>query len=276
MPSSKVTSALEGLRSRLEAAESRAERRYQTVDVATFAEKDLKLKLDPWQKDVLEGAWKRALLNISRQGGKSTVAAVLGLYEALYRPGSLTIIVSPSDRQSGELFRKLVALRDLLPQDFELIEDTKRSMTVRGGGRVASLPGSEATIRGFSAATLIVEDEASRVPDELYQAVRPMLATTNGRLVLASTPFGRRGHYFEEWTNGGDGWKRVEVPATSIPRISEEFLEEEKAALGTWFYEQEYLCRFVETNDAFFRHEDIHAALSSDVKPLFPTIGAQP
>jgi hypothetical protein len=274
MPSNRVTSALDELRSSVDAFETRLERSRRPQDIVSFAEANLQLHLDPWQRDVLTSDWRRALLNVTRQGGKSTVAAVLGLYEALYRAGSLTVIVSPSDRQSGELFRKLVALRGLLPQDFELLEDTKRSMSVRGGGRVASLPGSEATIRGFSAATLVIEDEASRVDDALYMSVRPMLATTNGRLLLMSTPFGRRGHFFEEWNSGTDGWKRVEVRASSIPRISASFLEEERAALGDWWFRQEYDCQFVANEETFFRHEDIHAALTPDVKPLFLRTGA--
>jgi len=236
------------------------------VDV--FAREDLGLDLDPWQEEIVAGDWRRALLNVTRQGGKSTVAALLGLYEALYRPGSLTLIVSPSDRQSGELFRKLVTLRDQLPDTFDLIEDTKRSMSVAGGGRVASLPGSEATIRGFSAATLIVEDEASRVDDDLYLSVRPMLATTNGRLLLMSTPFGKRGHFYQAWTDGG-GWTKVRVPATNIPRIAPGFLEEERAAMGDWWYRQEYLCDFVQADDAFFRDGEAESAITSDVKPLF-------
>lgn len=264
---SRVKTALSALRDAVDAAEARQERREQPLDVVAFAEKHLHLDLDPWQTDVLRGSWKRAILNVTRQGGKSTVAALLGLYEALYRPGSLTLIVSPSDRQSGELFRKLVALRNQLPQDFELLEDTKRSMTVRGGGRVASLPGSEATIRGFSAASLIVEDEASRVEDELYMAVRPMLATTNGRLLLMSTPFGKRGHFHREWSEGA-GWKKVRVPASQIPRISPGFLEEERAALGDWWYRQEYECDFVESVDSVFRHDDVMRALRDDIEPL--------
>ena len=228
----------------------------------------LGLDLDPWQRDVLLSDSKRTLLNVTRQGGKSTVAAILGLYEALFVPHSLTLIVSPSDRQSGELFRKLVALRDALPQSFELLEDTKRSMSVKGGGRVASLPGSEATIRGYSAATLIVEDEAARVEDELYMSVRPMLATTDGRLLLMSTPFGKRGHFWREWSDGR-GWSKVRVPATKIPRISHEFLEGERAAMGDWWYRQEYLCEFVQAEDAFFRDDDVRAALNPDVKPIF-------
>lgn len=68
--------------------------------------------------------------------------------------------------------------------------------------RIVSLPSSEATVRGFSGAALIVEDEASRVPYDLYCAMWPMLAISGGRLVLMSTPFGKRGHFFEEWTQG--------------------------------------------------------------------------
>jgi hypothetical protein len=240
------------------------------ADPARFATEALGFTLDPWQRDVLEGDWSRALLNVSRQAGKSTTAAVLGLFEALYRPGSLTIIVSPSDRQSAELFRKIVELRAQLPrQQVPLVDDTKRGMSVAGGGRVVSLPGSEATVRGFSAATLIVEDEASRVPDELYQAVRPMLATTDGRLLLMSTPAGKRGHFYNAWSEGGSVWMRVRVPATEIPRIRASFLAEERAALGDWVYRQEYACEFVETDDVFFRDDDIRAAITTDVKPLF-------
>ena len=55
------------------------------------------------------------------------------------------------------------------------------------------LPANEATVRGFSAVSLMVVDEAARVPDDLYEAVKPMLAVTDGALWLMSTPFGRRG-----------------------------------------------------------------------------------
>lgn len=79
-----------------------------------------------------------------------------------------------------------------------------------------------------------------RVPDELYQAVRPMLATTNGRLILMSTPAGRWGHFWKEWSDGGDARKRVRVPGDQIQRIRAEFRIEEHAALADWVYRQEY------------------------------------
>ena len=237
-------------------------------DRVAFA-RSLGLDLDPWQADFITSDGKRDLLNCSRQAGKSTAAALLALHESLYSPGSVTVCVSPSQRQSSELFRKVVELRDQLPYQPALLEDNRLSMNVAGGGRVLSLPGSEATIRGISAVTLLIEDEAARVGDALYQAIRPMLAIKNGRLVLMSTPFGKRGHYWREGSEGGDGWQRVRVPATMVPRISPEFLEEEKAALGSWVYAQEYECTFVEAEDAFFRETDLTSAVTSDVKPLF-------
>jgi len=239
------------------------------LDPVAFASEALGLELDPWQQGVISSTGKRDLLNCSRQAGKSTTAAVLGLHEALYKPGSLTILVSPSQRQSSELFRKVIELREKLSSGTcGLTEDNKLSMTVKGGGRVLSLPGSEATIRGFSGATLIVEDEASRVPDELYMAIRPMLAVRDGRLILMSTPFGKRGHFWREW-DAGTTWDRVEVPAHKVPRISAAFLDEERSSMGSWWFEQEYLCQFKESTDAVFSHDAVMGALSDDVQPLF-------
>ena len=238
------------------------------LDPVAFATEVLGLELDLWQRGVLSSTGKRDLLNCSRQAGKSTTAAVLGLHSALYRPGSLTLLVSPSLRQSGELFRKVLELREALPTKPDLSEDNKLSMSVRGGGRVVSLPGSEATIRGFSGATLIVGDEAARVDDALYMAVRPMLAVNNGRLILMSTPFGKRGHFWREWSEGRT-WQRVEVPATEVPRISQEFLAEERASMGDWWFSQEYMCEFRESTDSVFSHDAVMGALSDDIKPLF-------
>jgi len=243
------------------------------ADRVLFAQA-LGIDLDPWQAAFITSTSKRDLLNCSRQAGKSTAAAVLALHEALHSPDSVTVLVSPSQRQSSELFRKVVEFRNLLPAAPDLLEDNRLSMHVRGGGRVLSLPGSEATIRGISAVTLLVEDEAARVDDDLYRTVRPMLAVRNGRLVLMSTPFGKRGHFHHEWSDGGDGWKRVRVPATEVPRISPGFLEEERAALGDWWYRQEYLCDFVEAEDAFFLEADVRNAITVDVQPLFAPGGA--
>ncbi len=224
---------------------------------------------DPWQRErVLLGKGKRVLLNCCRQSGKSTVVAALALHRALIMPGSLILLVSPSLRQSSELFGKALGFLNMLSRRPRLIEENKLSIRFLNGSRIVSLPGKEGTIRGFSGAALIIEDEAARVPDNLYRAVRPMLAVSGGSLMLLSTPFGKRGHFFEEWTNGGPGWERIRVKAEECPRIPPEFLEEERKALGEWWYRQEYECEFSETEDNIFSYDLIQSAIDPDVTAL--------
>src|SRR5207249_8810164 len=105
--------------------------------------------------------------------------------------------------------------------------------------RIIALPESERTIRGYSGARLLVVDEAARVDDGLYRSVRPMLAVSRGRLLALSTPFGRRGWFFDAW-EGAEDWQRLKITADQCPRITPEFLAEERRALGERWFAQEY------------------------------------
>lgn len=238
-----------------------------SMDPVSFAN-SLGFIPDPWQKDVLRWDGKRLLMNCSRQSGKSTLSAILALHRALYFSMSLILLLSPSLRQSSELFRKVTEFLRKLSVRPRLLEDNRLSCVLSNKSRIVSLPSSENTIRGFSGAHLIIEDEAARVDDNLYRTIRPMLAVSNGRLILMSTPFGKRGHFFDEWT-GDNSWERIKVPATECPRITPEFLEEERKSLGEWWYQQEYLCEFEESVTSVFRAEDIQAALSEEVQKWF-------
>jgi hypothetical protein len=82
-----------------------------------------------------------------------------------------------------------------------------------------------------------------------------------------STPFGKRGHFWETWEAGA--FNRVKVPATEVPRISPEFLAEEKRSMPLWWYLQEYMCEFQESVDQVFGYEYVMAALSDDFEPFF-------
>lgn len=225
---------------------------------------------DPWQADVLKSDAHQMMLLCSRQSGKSTVSSVLGLHKALYTDNSLTLLASPSLRQSQELFRKikdgLNPLRSTAPG---LSAESALRLEFSNGSRIVALPGSEATIRGYSGVDLLIVDEATRVPDELYQAVRPMLAVSGGRIVLLSTPFGKRGFFFHEWAESLDAWLRIKITADKCPRIDREWLARERNLIGDWWYRQEYMCEFVETTDSVFSYDDIARAISPDVKPLF-------
>jgi len=205
--------------------------------------RNLGLEPDPWQMDVLETTEQRLLLNCCRQAGKSTVVALLGLAEALWLPKSLVLIVSRSLRQSSELFRKVRGFYEQLSQPIRK-RLTNSELVLSNFSRIVCLPCNESTIRGFSSVSLVILDEAARVPDDIYKAVRPMLAVSNGRMICLSTPRGKRGFFFQAWTRGGADWKRIEVPAGKVPRIPADFLEAERRALIDTDFRQEYECSF--------------------------------
>ncbi len=221
---------------------------------------------DPWQTDVLRSDAPRLLLNCCRQSGKSTTCAIKAVYVAVYEPGSLILLLSPSQRQSGELFRKAAAVYRSLGRPVPSESENALSLALENGSRIVSLPGSESTIRAYSAVRLLLIDEASRVPDETIAAVRPMLAVSGGQLIALSTPYGRRGWWYEAWEDGGPTWKRVRVPASECPRISPAFLDEERATLGDWFYRQEYECEFGDAQAAAFAVADIEAMFREEVE----------
>lgn len=230
---------------------------------------------DPWQARVLRSGAARLLLNCSRQAGKSTVSSVLGLHTTLYTPDSLVLLVSPSERQSGELFRKLLAVYRDMGRPVPAVSENKFSLELANGSRVVALPGNEENLRGFSAVRLLIIDEASRVADALYRAVRPMLATSDGRLVTMSTPFGKRGWWYEAWQaahEGREAWDCYEVPASACPRISSHFLAEERASMGEWWFRQEYGCEFVEVLGGLFSPEAIDAAFDAGGDLFFPEL----
>ena len=222
-----------------------------------------------------------------------------GPLTAILEPPALVLIVARAQRQAAELLAQVKLLyallnrkatapppwapkpvkqleadderRGLTPHE-ALTQDSASSMEMANGSRIITLPGKTARSSATPPPACIVIDEASRVPDTLYYAVRPMLAVSGRPLVCLSTPFGKRGWFFEAWEGRGkakDTWRRVEVRRGTAHASRPSSWQRREAEMGPRWYRQEYLCSFEDTVDAVFAHEDIQAALSDDVKPLF-------
>lgn len=259
-----------------------------------------------WQRFILEevaDGRTRVIVNGARQGGKSTVVSGLPAHKARFQPGTLSLILSASERQASDTFGKV---KDFLALDeLALVSEAGTDhLAIVGGGKVLSLPATQKTVRGKSSPRIVIIDEMSQVPDALYKAVRPMFVdNAKAALILISTPWGKRGQFHETWTATGDRWLRVEVRApwdivrgpdgtpTLVdaepeetyrarklregihafysPRHKDrEFMQEELSVIGERWFRQEYLCEFVEAEDSAFTYEDIAAAFDAHVAPL--------
>jgi hypothetical protein len=258
---------------------------------------------DPWQERVATTDGDQLLL-CHRQAGKSTIVGAVALEDATSEEESLVLCVSPSLRQSGELYRKVKQFYNAA-RPMALRRDTALSMELANGSRIMSLPGNEQTLVGFSRVKRLIIDEAARTTDAMYYALRPMLAVSQGNILALSTPWGKRGWFYEAWQGkeatqdallrledivtilAGLGitvteadlpsaaqlarldWHRTLVTAKDSTRLAKAFLARERRDVPDLYFRQEWLCEFVEAMDAVFRYDDLQATLHPELTPLF-------
>ena len=232
-----------------------------------FCHDRLGFEPDPWQAQLLNSTARQIILNMGRQVGKSTVTAALALHTALYHPGSLVLVIAPSQRQSRELFIKIHGFLQRLEPPETLEEETKLSLMMSNGSRAVVLPGDGRTIRGYSSPALILMDEAAFIADEVFDAVLPMLAAApEGRIVLMSTPHISAGFFYNLWQNA-DGWERMEFKSADCPRASKEWLDARRREDPLRFA-REYECQFGSPDDSLFTVEMVDRCVVGDFEPL--------
>ena len=216
---------------------------------------------DPWQTEVLASDHPRKILCCGLQTGKSTVAGILAIHKALTVPGATVLVVAPGERQAKLLFGKAAGLYKRAGYPLPAHSERRTGLELSNGSVIEALPAVERTTRGYSVDLLIV-DEAAAVPDMDYMGILPALIATQGEQVLLSTPRGKRGFFHELW-HGDDDWQRVMVRSDETPRIRVEDLEIFKRTMPLQFWEQEFLCAWLDTEGGLFSYSDVEAALAA-------------
>jgi hypothetical protein len=220
----------------------------------------------PWQERVMRSEARRHLILCNRQAGKSTTVGAKACHGMLYAPG-IYLIIAPSLRQSKLLFQKVVSTYQRLEDVPTIRRSTDTELVLANGSHLFALPGDDdANIRGFSAPRAVIVDEASRVSDKVYAALRPMLAASpEGKLIALTTPWGRRGWFFEAWDTGTH-WDRTTITALDCPHISPEYLEEERGNMSEWQFRAEFLCEFTDNDESFFSSELVDSMIDNTIE----------
>ena len=137
-----------------------------------FALKTLEFPADAPQQAILASASRRIAICCTRQWGKSTTAALKALHHALTNPASLVLIASRTRRQAGETLDKAIDFARILDIRIRRANRHPDSLLLPNHSRIIALPGKPDSLRGYSAVSLLIVDEAAYVLDELYHAVR--------------------------------------------------------------------------------------------------------
>ena len=219
----------------------------------------MKLKWDKWQTEVLEFEGN-ITIRAGRQVGKSEVISEKAARLALKYPGTKTMIIAASQRQSSLLFEKVRANIDTREKDegisLYLEKPTMTKILLKNGSRIYCLPTGRTGhfIRGFDLDFLIA-DEAAFIPESVWLAVMPMIAVSRkvkgfGFIILLSTPFGKGGYFFHSFTD--DAFRSFHVSSETCVRIPRSFLKKERESLTKDQYRQEYLGEFSDEWNQFF------------------------
>lgn len=239
-------------------------------DAAFFAERALGLELDDLQREVLDHTIDYGIVNCCRQYGKTFMLALKAVHQMVFWPDSTVLVVAPTQRQAGELIRRVYSFLAKLGWKCKSDGVTRPSLALENGSRILGLPSRADTIRGYSP-QLVIVDEAAFCPDEVEAALRPMMLNRRTRraLWLISTPNGRRGMFYDTWSQKTDlRWRKFSRTAVECAWIREEDLRAERERLGEEKFAQEYLCEFLESRRALVRGDQIVRAFDAELVPL--------
>jgi len=245
-------------------------------DPVDFCTKLLNYTPTSYQRELLAAlpsGSKRIVLRWARQSGKTQSLASAIIWFCATRPGSLALIVAPGLRQSMILRDKVHALIDRMPKERRraLIRRRLRTtITLRNGSTIVALPNSENLLRGYTANLVVCDEAAFFHNDEaIFTGVlTPMLATTDGAMIVSSTPWGTKTIFHQ--LNHDPDWQLIHVPWTRAlqegvykPTFTTEV--EKIKATNPQHYRMEYEAEFTEDTDTWLPQDLLAKAVSGDL-----------
>jgi phage FluMu gp28-like protein len=246
-------------------------------DPVQFIEEYLDYTPTSYQRELIdhitEGR-KRIVLRWARQSGKSWILASLLIWHCARNPNHLALIVAPGLRQSMILRDKIHELLDKIPLPRRraiLRQRLRTTIKFRNGSQIVALPNSEHLLRGYTANLVICDEAAFFHNDEtIFQHIlTPMMATTNGTMIVSSTPWGQKTVYYQ--INQDPDWVLVHAPWTRAlndgiydPEFAKEIDKIRQSRPQT--YTMEYLAEFIEDIDTWLPQDLLAKSVRHDLE----------
>lgn len=218
-------------------------RRYRN-DPVLFALEVLGVTLDDWQAELMKAVARGERRISVRSGhgvGKSTTVAILCIWYLLTRYPVKIVITAPT---SAQLFDALFAeikrwinvmpptLQQLLNVKADRIELVAAPESAFISARTSRAESPEALQGIHSDNVLLVADEASGVPEAVFEAAAGSMSGEHACTILLGNPTRSSGFFFDTHNRLRDQWKTLRVSCVDSPRVSKEYVEEMKQRYG--------------------------------------------
>ena len=207
-------------------------------DPVLFVKEVLGVDPDPWQEKFL-GAIARGDRKISvRSGhgvGKSTASSWAMLWYFMTRSPVKVVVTAPTssqlyDAMFAELKRWInampVPLQGLLTVKQERIEFNAAPTEMFISARTSRAEQPEALQGIHSEYVMLVADEASGVPEQVFEAAAGSMSGHNAVTLLLGNPVRSSGFFYDTHTRLAGEWTTFQVACTDSPRVSDEYVKE--------------------------------------------------
>jgi len=230
------------------------------------------LKVYPHQDLILNDPSKQILLNIARQTGKSTAAAIKAIHTAYWNTNALIIIMSATKPQALEVVRKIktylltsdVSFKTLMPRNKEnKAEGELKNPGAKTISRIISVPATDGA-RGYSPDLVICDDMAFwEDADTIFnQVVQPMVDATGGSILALSTPNGRHGPHWNCYNS--KHWSAYHFDWHANPLNTQERMDMKKDTMTTLQFKAEYEADFVSSQSSYFTMNEVTQSIHVD------------
>ena len=209
-----------------------------------FVREVLGVSPDPWQVDFLThiATGKRRISVRSGHGvGKSTAASWAMLWFLFLRFPVKVVVTAPT---SSQLYDALFAevkrwVKQLPPMLAEQLDVKADRIEVIGAAEEAFISARtsraeqpEALQGVHSDHVMLVADEASGVPEKVFEAASGSMSGHSAVTLLLGNPVRSSGFFYDTHNRLADDWVTMRVSCADSPRVSEAYIEEMKARYG--------------------------------------------
>ena len=210
-----------------------------------FVREVLGAEPDEWQRQMLEWVFveeaRRVSVRACHGPGKTACAAWICVLWMLTRFPQKTVITAPTSPQLfdalySEIKRWVTALPEAVRELFEVKSDRIELSSAPAesflSARTSRAEAPEALQGVHSDHVLLVVDEASGVPEPVFEAAAGSMSGESACTILLSNPTRTSGYFFESQTRMASQWRTLRVSHADSSRVSPKFVEEIAAKYG--------------------------------------------
>ena len=209
----------------------------------------------------------------------TTALAIEALLDTVFEDEFVILLVSPSQRQSDRLMwyvnKAFSRLQKLIGERIPLLTHKRDCMVFEHGSELWSLPNNPATVMGFDADRVRI-DEAGIFPtregEQIYEATMGSLAAKGGGISLSGMPYGRGRFFFSQFEAAQkkeNDFSCHIIPWTERAKQDNRYkkaVENQLQYLSKIQIDQTYNCKFIDENIVLFTYDLLQSCVNEDLR----------